>query len=545
MVGRQRSRFLKLNFQELKLRRLLVLLILFAYCLPFQNCSKFGFVNEFEAKQKTEGDVYDGKLTFVHLQPGFNCELKIAPKVILRRDLDRRWTMTVNEPERCAAIDNQPVTDVIYTETSAFLTYQGLKFYRDRAAPEQPSSLALYPIGFRADPAANPNFPDIAIGDGVCADSTGRCSLKAAFDEMNSDINRSAMIFVPAGNYLLTSPLMANLRGVALIQGEGAASTVIDGGGTTALLVSAGFVTMAVSTTVISQLQLANGRTTNTLYGSAVTVNNSVRLDRCLITANKDGAPAVNGTTRARSVLIEDSRFINNEQSAIDVDFADNFVIDRTEISGSGWYGVRIKGAQTNLNIIRNSTIAGNLIGILLREVTTSFAIENTTITNNLNYGLMISNPGPGINQWQPYDFSLSHSTVSNNAVNSGANIQLDMPLTESRIFSIQNSIVASAFGGRPNCEMTSANANFSIISQGMMADDNSCLSSVILASPLLGPLADNGGPTPTRMPLTGSPAIDSGLNAICLASDQRGQARPIGKVLSTPTCDIGAVEVQ
>ena len=42
---------------------------------------------------------------------------------------------------------------------------------------------------------------------------------------------------------------------------------------------------------------------------------------------------------------------------------------------------------------------------------------------------------------------------------------------------------------------------------------------------PLLGPLADNGGPTQTFALLPGSPAIDAGSNPASLATDQRGAA--------------------
>jgi uncharacterized repeat protein (TIGR01451 family)/CSLREA domain-containing protein len=59
--------------------------------------------------------------------------------------------------------------------------------------------------------------------------------------------------------------------------------------------------------------------------------------------------------------------------------------------------------------------------------------------------------------------------------------------------------------------------------------------------NPLLGPLADNGGPTPTMLPGPGSPAIDGGTDATCAAQDQRGGARPAP---GGGPCDIGAVEV-
>jgi hypothetical protein len=57
---------------------------------------------------------------------------------------------------------------------------------------------------------------------------------------------------------------------------------------------------------------------------------------------------------------------------------------------------------------------------------------------------------------------------------------------------------------------------------------------------PLLGPLAFNGGPTPTHALLSGSPAIDRGSNAAGLTSDQRGFARTVGG-----GTDVGAFEAQ
>jgi hypothetical protein len=54
-----------------------------------------------------------------------------------------------------------------------------------------------------------------------------------------------------------------------------------------------------------------------------------------------------------------------------------------------------------------------------------------------------------------------------------------------------------------------------------------------------LGPLANNGGPTLTRLPLTGSPAINRVPAADCpFSTDQRDWSRPFGG-----TCDVGALE--
>src|SRR5205807_6292404 len=46
--------------------------------------------------------------------------------------------------------------------------------------------------------------------------------------------------------------------------------------------------------------------------------------------------------------------------------------------------------------------------------------------------------------------------------------------------------------------------------------------------NPRLGPLADNGGPTPTRLPEVGSPVLDAGgpTPAAGVTTDQRGLPR-------------------
>src|SRR5207244_168475 len=66
---------------------------------------------------------------------------------------------------------------------------------------------------------------------------------------------------------------------------------------------------------------------------------------------------------------------------------------------------------------------------------------------------------------------------------------------------------------------------------------------------PLLGPLQNNGGPTQTHALLTGSPAIDAGLNVAGSGADQRGDGfdRTVGSanVSGGDGTDIGAFEVQ
>ncbi len=65
--------------------------------------------------------------------------------------------------------------------------------------------------------------------------------------------------------------------------------------------------------------------------------------------------------------------------------------------------------------------------------------------------------------------------------------------------------------------------------------DDALCTPTTLIADPLLGPLGDHGGMTPTRLPSVGSPALGRGVG--CPAFDQRGRPRP------ATGCTSGAVE--
>jgi len=82
------------------------------------------------------------------------------------------------------------------------------------------------------------------------------------------------------------------------------------------------------------------------------------------------------------------------------------------------------------------------------------------------------------------------------------------------------------------------------------LADDITCnligTDDLVVADVMLAPLADNGGLTRTHLPLTGSPAIDSGDDAMCPELDQHGNIRPWdGDDDGQAHCDRGAVEIR
>ena len=135
---------------------------------------------------------------------------------------------------------------------------------------------------------------------------------------------------------------------------------------------------------------------------------------------------------------------------------------------------------------------------------------------------------------------SLTNTTVTGNSSPSGGGIRRDGGLT-----TLTNTTIANnASGGDCSGAMTSLGHN--------LDGDGSCSLSVASGDlpstdPLLGPLANNGGPTFTHALLDGSPAIDSGDDSVLdpphnLFTDQRGPGFPR---LQRAHVDIGAYEAE
>ena len=135
---------------------------------------------------------------------------------------------------------------------------------------------------------------------------------------------------------------------------------------------------------------------------------------------------------------------------------------------------------------------------------------------------------------------TIDNCTFANNQNNFGGSTALEV---YNGTVTVGHSIFAGGTGG-PSCGGTVISAGYNIDSQ------TSCgLASVgdlSSTDPLLGPLAENGGPSSTHLPLLGSPAIDGGdPGGACTATDQRGAPRPVdGDGDGGAECDIGAVEV-
>src|SRR5690349_19094890 len=78
---------------------------------------------------------------------------------------------------------------------------------------------------------------DATPGDGVCADSTAACTLRAATEEANAQPSGSTIsVTVPAGDYGLTLGELALTANTVAFVGGGAQSTAITAGGRSRVL---------------------------------------------------------------------------------------------------------------------------------------------------------------------------------------------------------------------------------------------------------------------------------------------------------------------
>jgi hypothetical protein len=211
---------------------------------------------------------------------------------------------------------------------------------------------------------------------------------------------------------------------------------------------------------------------------------------------------------------------------------------------------------------VTGSTISGNEAsgqgvsggGIDNNGDTSTVTVVNSTISDN-KAAANVSSSGGGISNFEGA-ITIINSTLSNNLSGSNGGA-IGNAGTLNIIQSTITNNEARAFGGGINTSSGSATiantivADNALVSPGAGPNINGSVTeegnNITSGDPLLGPLADNGGPTETHLPQSGSPAIDAGVNAEALdpdgnalTSDQRGYTPRI----VNGTVDIGSVEV-
>lgn len=116
---------------------------------------------------------------------------------------------------------------------------------------------------------------------------------------------------------------------------------------------------------------------------------------------------------------------------------------------------------------------------------------------------------------------TLLGSTVAGNQADYGGGLYLSAPTDIGDTILAQNSA-----GSSPDCSGTINSRDYNLIGNTSGATVVGAMGhNITEQNPQLGPLADNGGPTPTMVLLAGSPALDRG-HSLGQTTDQRGAPR-------------------
>jgi hypothetical protein len=337
---------------------------------------------------------------------------------------------------------------------------------------------------------------DAKPGDGICAipNSKNVCTLRAAIDEVNALGGKTThTIKVPANTYLLFLGELT-VKAEVDITGSGAAATIVDGQKAFRI-----FLIEKSALVRVSAMTLRNGNAGVTSFGGCIHNSGKLTLKESVVSncvAGNDGGGIRNAAGGFLFVLR--STISNNKSGGAG--------------EGAGRSGGGIK--NSGLLIVDSSTISGN------------FAFEGGGLSNG--------------NQGSPSGITFMFSTtVGQNSAAKSHGVGIAVISGQVRMLSSINS------------NASNDDCLGKVDSQGYnLESGNTCGLNAVgdktFADPLLGPLQDNGGPTPTHALKSGSVAIDGATNDECPSVDQRGVKRPIdGNGDSKAICDIGAFEFE
>ncbi|MDQ3812789.1 MAG: hypothetical protein M3347_02425, partial [Armatimonadota bacterium] len=191
----------------------------------------------------------------------------------------------------------------------------------------------------------------------------------------------------------------------------------------------------------------------------------------------------------------------------------DKLTITNGNAGGDRGGGIRNSGTL----MLSNCTLSGNSAGIDGGGIMNfaGLTLSNSTLSGNS------ASFGGGVYNASGATATIGNSTLSGNtATGAGGGIYNDATLT------IGNSILKKGATGENLAGSVTTDEGYNLSSDG--TGPNNGTTDIRNTDPQLGPLANNGGPTPTHALLAGSPAIDKGKALGGVTTDQRGRQRPV-----------------
>lgn len=194
-----------------------------------------------------------------------------------------------------------------------------------------------------------------------------------------------------------------------------------------------------------------------------------------------------------------------------------NLTIANGNAGATGYAGgITVRGYTSAQVRLENSTLTGHVAGSNPAMHGINTVLVNSTVSGNTDLS-----PTAGGPTLYSTDIVLENSTIAHNT---GGGV--------GGVLTMRNSLVSNNTGD--NC---TSGPVVVTAEEGNISDDSSCgtVFDLTIADPVLGPLADNGGPAMTHALLAGSPAINAGTNCT-VGVDQRYAPRDA-------QCDLGAFE--
>lgn len=387
------------------------------------------------------------------------------------------------------------------------------------------------------------------------------------------------------------------ITGDVTITGPGADLLTISGNNASRIFTVDNFATSMI-TVRVSGLTLTNGRAGSggaILNREVLTVDDSVLSANTVVASGGFGGAIANfGSLTVTSSTLSDNSVLlpggdttgagggisNRFGGAVFV--SDSILVGNAAASGGGIATEAFLKVERS-TVSGNSAVAGG--GVYANSSTSNVAIVDSTLSANaardfggslylvglgtINTSTLVGNfarYGGGVYISLNGSANVYGSTLSGNAVTvSGGGIYNGGTLVacSSTVYAntadlegggianigvattLQSTIVAGNSAGTSGPDVVGpVKVAFSLLQRrtGASVSETTPGSTLYGVDPLLGPLADNGGPTLTHALLPGSPALDRGSNPLLLAVDQRGAgfARTVGLA-----ADIGATEAR
>ncbi|MEO7935020.1 MAG: choice-of-anchor Q domain-containing protein [Dokdonella sp.] len=381
---------------------------------------------------------------------------------------------------------------------------------------------------------------DLDVSDGICQTSTGACSLRAAIMQANHLTGPiTTRIKLPAGTYTLTRPVAGGNgedRGDLNLTSPLSAgqSIVIEGATASTSIIDANQIDRVLSieldrVVTLSKVTVRGGYRTD-MPGGGIFSEGALTLLDSIIEANASDSGG--GGVHSKGTL----------------DIRRSILRSNTGNSGGAAY---VAGVGT----IRDSSLYGNASHVVGGAIAVSFfpepatlVILNSTISNNaanLNGGGIYNEGNTFLYNTSIIGNDADHDRDQLGGVGGGVNNHAG-----SRLVAVNSLIADNTILDAPIPD--DCNGQLEVYGWNLLSDFTACTFSGngvagrgYVSGNTIGPLTDNGGPTPTHALLAGSEAIDTTTVQGCiddslaaLATDQRGAPRIAGL-----RCDVGAFE--